>query len=123
MQEQLLLKTSAEKFSDPSTQEKLAQMAKEEGMKKFLGSTTVDMVNNKVHIEYLYDEKKLPELGENFYGATKRVTRVSAIPYRNNASGDYAACTKDATVLTYLADSPVELQKTIRQSLIKHHLC
>ena len=74
LQEQLLLTTSAEKLSDPSTQEKLAQMAKEEEIKKILASTMVDKVNNKVHIEYLYDKKKLPKLGKSFYRATKRIS-------------------------------------------------
>ena len=66
LQEQLLLTTSAEKISDPSTRDKLAQMAKEEVIKKILANTTVDKVNSKVHVKYLYNKKKLPKLGENF---------------------------------------------------------
>ena len=30
-------------------------------------------VNNKVSVQYLYQEKKLRLLGENFYGATQRI--------------------------------------------------
>ena len=50
LQEQPLLTTSAEKFSDPSTPDKLTQMAKNEGTKRILRNTTVDRVNSKVHL-------------------------------------------------------------------------
>ena len=53
LQEQILLTTSAEKFSDPSTREILAKMTKDEGTKKILANTTVDEVNNKVHVKFL----------------------------------------------------------------------
>ena len=71
IQKQLLLTTSAEKFSDPSTREKFAQMAKDEGTKKILVTTMVDKVNSKVHVKYLYNKKKLPKLGENYLKNTK----------------------------------------------------
>ena len=51
-------------------------MAKEEWIKKILASDMVDRFNNKVQVKYLYDKKKLLDLGENFYGATKRVSEL-----------------------------------------------
>ena len=41
-------------------------------IKEILANTTVDTVNNKVSVKYLDDKEKLQNLGENFYGATKR---------------------------------------------------
>ena len=46
--------------------------------------------------------------------------RDCAIPVGDSASGDYESCAKAATGLTYLSDSPVELQETIRQALIDY---
>ena len=74
LQEQPLLTTSAEKFSDPSTRKKLAQMAKDKGTKKILANTKVEKVNSKVHVKYLYNEKKLPKLDEHYFGSTKRIS-------------------------------------------------
>ena len=74
LHEQFLPTTSAEKFSDPFTREILAQIIKDEGTKKIFANTTVDKVNSKVHVKYLYDEKKLPKLGENYFGATKSIS-------------------------------------------------
>ena len=52
----------------------MVQITKEKGIKDFLANTTVDTINNKVVIKYLYEEEKLLKLDENFYGATRRVT-------------------------------------------------
>ena len=41
-----------------------------------------------------------------------------AIPFDDSASGDYAACAKDATVLSNLSDVPPQLQEAVRQALI-----
>ena len=45
-------------------------------------------VNNKVSVKYLYKEK-LPKLGENFFGATKRasVLNIKIFPKPDVASG------------------------------------
>ena len=72
LQEQLLLTVSAEKFSDPSAKEKLLQLTKEKGIRDIMNSTTVDPVNNVVSVQYLYTSD-LPRLGENYYGATRRI--------------------------------------------------
>ena len=72
LQEQLLLPVSAEKFSNPSTCEKLNQLTKEKDIQDIMNNTTVDTVNNLVSVHYLYN-KNLPKLGENYYGATKRI--------------------------------------------------
>ena len=34
----------------------------------------MDKVNNKVSDRYLYNKEKLAKLGENYYGATKRIS-------------------------------------------------
>ena len=44
--------------------------------------------------------------------------RDRAIPFGDSASGDYAACAKGATVLSYLPDVPPQLQEAVRQALI-----
>ena len=75
-QEQLLMTISAEKYSDPTNREKVIQATKEKGIKEILDNTTVDKINNKVSVKYLYKEEKLAQLGENYYGVTKRVTTL-----------------------------------------------
>ena len=75
LQEQLHLTVSAEKFSDPSTGEKLNQLTKEKGIQDIMNNTTVDTVNNVVSVQYLYN-KNLPKFGENYYGATKRTSTL-----------------------------------------------
>ena len=61
---------SAKRNSDPSNRKKVIQATKEKGIKEILANTTVDKINNKVSVKYLYEEEKLPQLGENLYGAT-----------------------------------------------------
>ena len=72
-QEQILMTISAEKYSDPTNREKVIQATKEKGIKEILANTTVDKINNKVSVKYLYQEEKLAQLGENLHGATKRI--------------------------------------------------
>ena len=72
-QEQILLTISAKNYSDSSNRESLFLINKEKGIKQILRNTTVDKINNKVSVEYLYDKKKLYTQGEYYYGATKRV--------------------------------------------------
>ena len=52
-QEQLLMKISAEKYSDPANREKVIQATKEKVTKESLANTTVDKINNKVSVKYL----------------------------------------------------------------------
>ena len=40
-----------------------------------MDNTTVDTINNVVSIQYLYNQN-LPKLGENYYGATKRISTL-----------------------------------------------
>ena len=54
-QEQLLMTISAEKYSDPTNREKVIQATKEKGIKEILANTTVDKINNKVSVKYLYE--------------------------------------------------------------------
>ena len=54
----------------------MIQATKEKGIKKILANTTMDKVNNKVFVKYLYEEEKLAQLCENQYGATKRVSTL-----------------------------------------------
>ena len=72
IQEQLLLTVSADNFSDPTNRDKLNLLSKEKGIKEIMENTVVDKVNNKVLVNYLYTEK-LVDLGENFWGATRRI--------------------------------------------------
>ena len=76
LQEHLLQTISAEKYLDSSNRDKLIQINKDNGIKEILANTTVDTINNKVSVKYLYDEEKLGKLGENFYRATKRVSAL-----------------------------------------------
>ena len=67
IQEQLLLTVSAEDFTDPTTRSKLTHLTKEKGIQAILENTSVDALNHQVSVKYLYN------LGENFYGATRRI--------------------------------------------------
>ena len=75
LQEQLLLTVSAEKFTDPTTRDKLIQLTKEKGIQDIMKNTTVDTFNNLVSVKYIYN-KNLLKLGENYYLATKRITTL-----------------------------------------------
>ena len=66
LQEHLLQTISAEKYLDSSNRDKLIQINKDNGIKEILANTTMDTINNKVSVKYLYDEEKLGKLGENF---------------------------------------------------------
>ena len=77
LQEHLLQTISAEKYLDSSNRDKLIQINKDNRIKEILANTRVDTINNKVSVKYLYDKKKLEKLGENFYGATKRVSALT----------------------------------------------
>jgi len=50
---------------------------------------------------------------------TWRYFRDQAIPFGDSASGDYATCTKVATVKTFISDSPPHLQPTILQAILE----
>ena len=76
LQEHLLPTISAEKYLDLSNRENLIQINKDTGSMEILANPTVDTVNNKVSVKYLYDKEKLPNLGENFYRATKRASAL-----------------------------------------------
>ena len=80
-QEQILMTISAEKYSDPTNREKVILATKDKGIKEILANTTVDKINNKVSVKYLYQEEKLAQLGENLYGATKRIFTLHAKIY------------------------------------------
>ena len=78
IQEQLLLTVSAEDFTDPTTRSKLTQLTKEKGIQAIqaiLENTSVDALNPQVSVKYLYKEN-LVNLGENFYGATRRINTL-----------------------------------------------
>ena len=57
LQEHLLLTISAEKYLDLSNREKLIQINKDNGIKEILANTTMDTVNNKVSVKYLYTRR------------------------------------------------------------------
>ena len=71
LQEQILLSMSAEKYSDPTNREKLSKMNKKKGIKEILVNTDVDKINKKVSVKCLYEEDKLPNHGENYFGLQK----------------------------------------------------
>ena len=75
-QEQLLMTISAEKYSDPTNREKVIQATKEKGIKEILDNTTVDKINNKVSVKYLYKEEKLALLGENLYAPQQDILQT-----------------------------------------------
>ena len=72
IQEQLLLTVSAEDFTNPTTLSKLTQLTKEKGIQAIMENTSVDTLNHQVSVKYLYKEN-LVNLGENYYGATRRI--------------------------------------------------
>ena len=72
LQDQLLLTTSAEDFTNPATRSELVQLTKEKGIQAIMKNTNVDTLNHKVSIQYIYKEN-LVDLGKNFYGATKNI--------------------------------------------------
>ena len=72
IQGQLLLTVSADNFSDPTNRDKLNLLSKERGIRKIMENTVVDKDNNKVLVNYFYTEK-LANLGENFFGTTRRI--------------------------------------------------
>ena len=72
-QDQLLLTISAERFSDPTTREKLAQITKKKANKEILANTFMDNSNKRVSVTCLYEEDKLKKLGENHSGAIRRI--------------------------------------------------
>ena len=50
---------------------------------------------------------------------TWKYFRDRAILFGDSATGDYAACAKAATVLSFLPDVPPQLQEAVRQALIE----
>ena len=54
LQEQFHLTVSAEKFSDSSSIDKLAQLTKEERISDIMNNTFVDKLNHKVSVQCLY---------------------------------------------------------------------
>ena len=71
------MKISAKRNSDPSNRKKVIQVTKEKGIKEILANTTVDKINNKGLVKYLYEEEKLAQLGEHFYGSQQSTTRYT----------------------------------------------
>ena len=45
--------------------------------------------------------------------------RDQAIPFGDSAFGDYAACTKAATILAFIEETSIQLQETIKQAVLK----
>ena len=72
VQDQLLLLTSAEDFPTPSIREQLLKITKEQNIQAIMGNTVVDPIKGKVQVNCLY-KPNLPSLGENYFGATKRI--------------------------------------------------
>ena len=64
LQDQLLLTTSTEDFTDPTTRSKLLQLTKEKGIEDITNNTTVDTFNYQDTVKYLY-KKNRTELREN----------------------------------------------------------
>ena len=77
VQDQLLLLTSAEDFTTPSNREQLLQITKEKNIQAIMDNTFVDTVKGRVQVNCLY-KPNLPNLGENYYGATKRIYALHA---------------------------------------------
>ena len=67
-----MLTISADRFSDPTTREKLAQITKKKAIKEILANTSVDKSNKRVSVT-LYEKDKLKKLGENHSGAIRRI--------------------------------------------------
>ena len=72
IQEQLLLTVFVEKYSDPISRDKLAQITIEQGILDIMNNTLMDKVNHKVSVKCLYTQEQ-DKLGENYYGSTKRI--------------------------------------------------
>ena len=75
LQDNLVLLYSAEEFTTPSNRSLLAQKIKEKGVKDIMDNTFVDLTKNKVCVKYLY-KPNLANLGENYFGATKRINAL-----------------------------------------------
>ena len=63
----ILQLTSAEDFTTPSNREQLLKITKEKNIQAIM-----DPVKGKVQLNCLY-KPNLPNLGENYFGATKRI--------------------------------------------------
>ena len=72
VQDQLLQLTSAEDFTTPSNREQLLKITKEKNIQAIMDNNVVDPVKGKVQLNCLY-KPNLPNLGENYFGATKRI--------------------------------------------------
>ena len=72
VQDQLLLLTSAEDFTAPSIREQLLKITKEQNIQAIMDNTVVDPIKGMVQVNFLY-KPNLPSLGENYFGATKRI--------------------------------------------------
>ena len=75
IQKQLLLTVSAEDYTDPTARSKLTKLTKEKGIQSIMENTSVDSLNHQVSVKYLYKEN-LVNLGENYFGATKRIATL-----------------------------------------------
>ena len=88
IQDQLLLLTSAEEFTTPSNQEQLLKITKEKNIQAIMDNTVVDPVKGRVQVNCLY-KPNLPNLGENYYGATKMIYALhSRIPDKPEVSAE-----------------------------------
>ena len=83
LQDQIVFLYFAEEFTTPSNRTQLSQKIKEKGVKDIMDNTIVDPIKNKTCVKYLY-KPNLPNLGENYYSATKRIhalhIRISSKP-------------------------------------------
>ena len=77
IQDQLLLLTSAEEFTTPFNREQLLKITKEKNIQAIMDNTVVDPVKGRVQVNCLY-KPNLPNLGDYYYGATKRIYALHA---------------------------------------------
>ena len=75
IQDQLLLTTSAEDYTTPSSRSLLLKLTKEKAIKDIMNNTSVDPVKNKTSVTILY-KPNLSELGENHERVTKRINTM-----------------------------------------------
>ena len=78
IQEQILLTSFAEDFTNPTTRNQPQKLTKEKGIQDIMNNTTMDTFNNWVYVKYLY-KPNLPDLGENYYSTTKRTHTLNVM--------------------------------------------
>ena len=86
----------------------------------------MDKVNNTVSDRYLYNKEKLAKLGENYYGATKRITTLhSKISTKQEVVSkiDYGTSRSRWTTGTTCRSTPTSIGRTRIRMTTDSYMC